>query len=1064
MFGLLVVILAFQLAFSDDTSDEIDKWDVNNPPGNSKTVTIDVTEGTWMNVDVSPDGQNLVFDLLGDLYTVSIEGGIPTKLTSGMAWDMQPTYSPDGEWIAFTSDRGGGDNLWVIDVHGRNEKQISTETFRLLNSPAWSPDGKYLVGRKHFTSRRSLGAGELWLYHIDGGNGVQLTQKLTEQKDLGEPVFSDDGRYLYFSRDASGGKHFEYNKDPNKQIYVIERLNRQTGEIQFVTGGSGGAIRPTPSPDGKSLAFLKRKRADTVLMIRDLSSGEEREIIGGFDHDMQETWAIHGVYSQLSWMPDGEEIVYWAKGKLNRVHIENSQVTDIPFHIVDSREIRTAIRFDVDVSPETFDVKLIRGARTSPDGTMIAYQALGRIWIQTTTGGEPQRITTSDDVFEFDPSWSADSKSITYATWNDQEFGSIRIINLKRSKTEILGLEKGHYSQPIFSPDGKSIVYLKQGGGWLRSPLWSNDQGVYQYLIRDKESHLLTDRGSNPHFTENENFLYLNQWREGHLTLQEFDVTSRQFRQIAKTEKGIELKVSPDGDYLVYKEDHNVYVMRNPQTGKTISTGTKSLPAGRLSSYTGRDVEVVGSAVYWTVGDTREWLEIVDFLADTEVEPNSVKMGFVAKTDQHQEEYAIVGARIITMGNSGVIEQGTIIWKGNRIVAVGPTEQITVAKGIQVFSGEGLTIMPGLIDVHFHGSQGDGGIIPQQNWKNLSSLSFGVTTIHDPSNNTQMVFSASELQRTGEILAPRIYSTGTILYGAESRSMAKINNLDDALEHLQRMKSVGAISVKSYNQPRRDQRQQVIEAGRQTGVMVVPEGGSLMMHNLTQIVDGHTGVEHAIPVAPLYEDVLQLWSQTQVGYTPTLGVAYGGLMGEHYWYGNTNVWENERLLKFVPRSVIDAASRRGKRVPDEEYHHITIAKSASILFERGVSVQIGAHGQREGLAAHWEMWMLEQGGMKPLDVLKVATIQGAEYLGLDGDIGSLESNKLADFIVLQKNPLEDLSNSTSVQWTVLNGRVYESQSMDQLYPESKELAPLYFSQDNVLPTKTSSVNCGCTNH
>jgi hypothetical protein len=283
------------------------------------------------------------------------------------------------------------------------------------------------------------------------------------------------------------------------------------------------------------------------------------------------------------------------------------------------------------------------------------------------------------------------------------------------------------------------------------------------------------------------------------------------------------------------------------------------------------------------------------------------------------------------------------------------------------------------------------------------------------------------------------------------------------LNHLRRQKSVGAFSVKSYNLPRRDQRQQIIEAARQENMRVMPEGGSLMMHNLTQIIDGHTGIEHAIPVAPLYEDVLQLWSQTEVGYTPTLGVSYGGLMGENYWYGNTDVWNNKHLNRFVPQRVLDPASRRAKKVPKEEYHHIDVAKSAKALTDRGVRIQLGAHGQREGLAAHWEMWMFVQGGMTPLEALRAGTINGAYYLGLSDDLGSLEKGKKADFVVLDKNPLEDIYHSSSVSSTILNGRLYDAKSMSEKFPRSQSRSPLYF-EDGVEPTKTDEHTCGCGIH
>ena len=1036
----LLVALNPALAASKKNADDA-KWDVSTALATATTAKFSTDEGTWLDVDVSPDGKRIAFSLLGDLYLLPIDGGRAQRITSGPAWDIQPRFSPDGAQLAFTSDRDGGNNLWRIGVDGKNPVQVTKERFRLLNNPAWTPDGNYLIGRKHFTGQRSLGAGELWMYHAStGGDGLQLTKQKNDQQDLGEPAVSPDGRYVYFSEDVTQGPFFQYNKNPHDTIYAIKRLDRETGEVSTVVGSSGGAVRPQPSPDGKSLAFVKRVREKSVLHVLDLESGDVKPLWDGLSHDQQEAWAIFGPYTNFDWLPDASALVIWAQGGIWRVDAQSGAATQIPFQAQVEQALAQPLRFAQTLEQGSFTPKMIRDVATSPDGKTVVFHALGHLYTRALPSGKPQRLTGNTGVFEYQPSFSPDGRKLLYTVWNDADLVTIRERDLASGSDRAVTTTPGFYYGPKHSPDGRNIVYSRAGGSGMTGAMWSGERGIYVMPAQGGEGRRIAKNGENPQFTaDGRRVLYFT---GGGLSkkLMSVGLNGEDVREVLDLKYPDLVSVSPDGKWVAFTELFNAYVAPLPQTGGSIalSKDTKAIPVTQVSRDAGSYLHWAADSrsLHWVVGDAYFSRDLKDLFAFVPGAPKDlpkpetargVTLGLAASVDTPKDVVAFTNARIVTMRDAQntqeVIERGTVVVAGDTIRTVGA--DVAIPPGARVIDAAGKTIVPGYADVHAHVAHFGGGVVPQENWAYYANLAFGITTTHDPSATTELVFSQAELVKAGAMVGPRIYSTGTILYGADGDFKAVINSLDDARSHLRRMKANGAFSVKSYNQPRRDQRQQVDQAARELGMLVVEEGGSTFHHNMTMMLDGVTTIEHNIPVAPLYHDVIELWKHTDVRNTPTLVVSYGGLSGEYWWYARDNVWEDGKLARFFPRETLDARSIRRETAPDWDYYHIEVGKAAKALRDAGVKIQVGGHGQLQGISAHWEAWSLAQGGFSNWEALRAFTIDGVDSIGFGKQLGSIEAGKKADLVVLNTNPLEDIRATADTRYVMVNGRLFD---------------------------------------
>jgi hypothetical protein len=441
-------------------------------------------------------------------------------------------------------------------------------------------------------------------------------------------------------------------------------------------------------------------------------------------------------------------------------------------------------------------------------------------------------------------------------------------------------------------------------------------------------------------------------------------------------------------------------------------------------------------------------------------EPAATEVVVEAQRAKPAGTVVLRGARIITMragaggsagGNGrnaapsaadeaiGVIENGDIVIRDNRIEAVGRRGQVQIPGGARTIDVSGKTIMPGLVDVHAH-------IWPAWNvhktqvWEYLANLAYGVTTTRDPQTATTDVLSYRDMVETGQMLGPRVFGTGPGVFLQDN-----VQSLDEARDVLKRYSEYwDTKTIKQYMAGNRQQRQWIIMAAREQRLMPTLEGGLDLKLNLTQVLDGYPGLEHTLPIMPLYKDVIQLVAQSGIVYTPTLLVQYGGPWAENYFYESTDVHGDSKMRRFTPHRDLDEAVLRRPWFHEQEYSFPLAAKVLADVVAAGGRVGLGGHGQRQGIQCHWELWAIASGGMPTHEVLKVGTIYGAEGIGLSKDLGSLEPGKLADLIVLDRNPLENIRNTNSVRYVMKNGELYDADTLDQVWPQQKKLPRQYW--------------------
>ena len=1086
------------------------RWDVTLARGKTREIDFTTSEGTWLSPDLSPDGRWIVFDLLGHIYRMPSDGGTAQVLTqnSGVALNFQPRISPDGKTIAFVSDRRGQYNLWLMDADGGNPRPVFTDLNLTVAEPAWTPDGQYIVVRRSASANPdapgAAAGGGLYMYHRNGGQGIQLVASAGGRGGGGGgggavawPTISSDGRYLYYQTTMN-----VETREPLSGSFQLRRFDFKTGEIVDITAGessgaaagrqsSGGAAAPEVSPDGRTLAFARQIPDGTLnykghkfgprtaLWLRDLKTGSERMLMDPIEPMVSSGSKSLGILPRYKWAPDGKSILVTQGGKLRRVDVASGNVATVPFTAQVHRTISEMARKQFRITDDAVQARFIRWPSASADGKTIAFVAIGRIYVQDGATGKPRRLTAASFTpLEYAPTWSPDGKWIAFVTFDDTARGHLWKVSATGGTPQRLTKDAADFVDPVWSPDGRSVIVARGAGATAAgrtltanpyydlvrvaaTPPAGGDTGIAVVTVgRPAEASLGGENRRQqlrPSFGPEDRLFYPEERAapagQGAAGGRGNGGTALVSVKPDGSDKTVHLTLpyadeivpSPDGNWVAFQEGDNVYLAPMKASGVggdpiRIDKRRGELPVTRLTRDGGlfprwRDKNTLefGSANQFFVRHVDSG--VTDTVTLSVSVPRAVPTGSVALT----------GARLVTLDHKKVIDSGTIVVRGSRIACIGTCSTAGVDR---VIDARGKTIIPGWVDMHAHHHREWRGMRPKHDYEIAMYLAYGVTTDLDPSMWSQNIFPSAELIEAGEMIGPRTFSTGDNITRGDGARSNELTTLTEAQYAVRKMVNWGATEIKQYAQPRRDQRQWISDAARQIGANVTAEGG-FFLEDLGMIMDGQTGWEHAFSEVPMYSDGAKFLGKAGATYSPTLVVAGPGPWSIEYFFQASDVWKDAKQRRWFPWRMLIPQTRVRWLRPETDYAYPFIAQAMADVIAEGGNGALGSHGEHHGLDAHWEVWM-EASALGNLGALETASLGGARFLGADQDIGSLEVGKLADLMVLDANPLEDIHNTLAMQYVMKGGVLYDAGTLDELWPKQVKWGPYYWVNPDAL--------------
>jgi Tol biopolymer transport system component/imidazolonepropionase-like amidohydrolase len=1039
----------------------------------SRSVSFTATEATWSAVDIAPDGKTLLFDLLGDIYRLDRAGGRARAVLDGVAFEAMPVFSPDGQHFAFVSDRSGSENVWIGKIDGSDLRQLSHDSgVEYFASPAWSPDGKTVYASR---SVPSLLAFELYAYPVDGGAAKQITKaRPGGQEDfdqrrqaLGVAV-SPDGRFLYYA--TKTGTTWTTRVVP--PAWSIVRRDLRTGSEDILIARPGGAMRPVLSHDGQHLVYATREGLETGLRIRDLRSGEDRWLALPVDRDGQEGGFYADLLPHFAFTPDDRAIVFWRDGHLVERTLQG-QESPIAFSAQVKLQIGPELHVDQRSPEGPVKVRIIGKPALSPDGRRWAFSALGRLYLMDVEQGAKPKVLDAAGDHAWQPAWSPDGHTLTYVTWTPDDGGAVWTLAADgQAAARQISQGAGYYTDPVFTADGREILSLRsshddrlrlrvetgasRAADIVRVPA---SGGPPRLIVHAFGARGLSLAGRSVRYDSAAGVMALALDGDAPARPEASVKVLAPSQYVAASIAGGSVRLSPDARHALTVSGGQLMLVPLPaagQDGKPPLVDLAATPEAAVQlTAIGADTfdwSADGAQIVWTRGAKllrigldqalalreRGQAESAAALQQTGIElPRATPDGLLL----------LRGATALTMQDGQVIENADVLVGSGRIVQIGARDSFKVPAQASVRELHGKFLVPGFVDEHAHWFQTRRGILEPDPWDFLVDLAYGVTSGLDPQSFTPDVFAYQDMIEAGLAVGPRVFSTGPGVF--RDTRITSVAQAEALMQHYR--DDYGTRNLKSYMPGNRAVRRQVVEAARRSGMMPTTEGASDLRLDLTHVLDGFAGNEHALPVAPLHDDVVQLFARSGTSYAPTFSMLYGARPILDEMIQRYQPQHDAKLQRFMPTAVLDEKTRYRKWSPPDQREWPRFAAQALKIQRAGGVVGIGSHGELPGLGYHWELEAYVEGGATPMEALYAATMGSARTIGHAGEIGSLAPGKFADLLVLERDPRQDIRNTRSLVQVMKNGRLYDADTLDQQWPNVVPLPMQWFNDASLDP-------------